>query len=211
MRGWTSRVTAERKAKPRLVTAAALKAGLADNEFWDGEGSVRLVTWLHLAVVVGFLAIVLGVTAKALTGTGSPHVIALWWIAVDLGGATIALGVGYVCLDVLDALTDQLRGRLPFLLVPAGLVLPAMMAFLYSAWSDPTKRRTIGVLWDVGTFWPRSYHPLSPPCYTERAVPELQRRLWWLHDNGGRVMLAAYSQGAALAIPAAGPTPASGA
>ena len=82
MRGWTSRVTAERKAKPRLVTAAALKAGLADNEFWDGEGSVRLVTWLHLAVVVGFLAVVLGVTAKALTGTGSPHVIALWWIAV---------------------------------------------------------------------------------------------------------------------------------
>ena len=84
----------------------------------------------------------------------------------------------------------------------AGLVLPALMAFLYSAWSDPTKRRTIGVLWDVGTFWPRSYHPLSPPCYTERAVPELQRRLWWLHDNGGRVMLAAHSQGAVLATAA---------
>ena len=84
----------------------------------------------------------------------------------------------------------------------AGLVLPAMMAFLYSAWSDPTKRRTIGVLWDVGTFWPRSYHPLSPPCYTERAVPELQRRMWWLHDNGGRVMLVAHSQGAVLATAA---------
>lgn len=55
---------------------------------------------------------------------------------------------------------------------------------------------------DVGTFWPRSYHPLSPPCYTERAVPELQRRLWWLHDNGGRVMLAAHSQGAVLATAA---------
>ena len=84
----------------------------------------------------------------------------------------------------------------------AGLVLPALMAFLYSAWSDPTKRRTIGVLWDVGTFWPRSYHPLSPPCYTERAVPELQRRMWWLHDNGGRVMLIAHSQGAVLATAA---------
>ena len=84
----------------------------------------------------------------------------------------------------------------------AGLVLPALMAFLYAAWSDPTKRRTIGVLWDVGTFWPRSYHPLSPPCYTERAVPELQRRMWWLHDNGGRVMLVAHSQGAVLATAA---------
>ena len=84
----------------------------------------------------------------------------------------------------------------------AGLALPALMAFLYSAWSDPTKRRTIGVLWDVGTFWPRSYHPLSPPCYTERAVPELQRRMWWLHDNGGRVALAAHSQGTVLAAAA---------
>ena len=84
----------------------------------------------------------------------------------------------------------------------AGLALPALMAFLYSAWSDPTKRRTIGVLWDVGTFWPRSYHPLSPPCYTERAVPELQRRMWWLHDNGGRVMLIAHSQGTVLAAAA---------
>jgi hypothetical protein len=76
------------------------------------------------------------------------------------------------------------------------------MGFLYSAWSDPTKRRTIGVLWDVGTFWPRSYHPLSPPCYSERAVPELQRRMWWLHDNGGRVVLIAHSQGAMLATAA---------
>jgi hypothetical protein len=76
------------------------------------------------------------------------------------------------------------------------------MAFLYSAWNNPARRRLIGILWDVGTFWPRSYHPLSPPCYAERAVPELQRRLWWLHDHGGRVMLVAYSQGTVLATAA---------
>ncbi len=444
-------VTAEHKEKPRLVTAAALKAGLADNEFWDGEASVKLVTWLHLAVVAGFLAIVLGVTTTALTG--SPHVIALGWTAIGLGAGTVAVGAAYVGLDALDALTDDLRGRLRFLLGPAGvaliaaglfawlqpgggrpraaelpglasvtgwttlaiavvlavalismvlglpggrgaltggpwvtlmlgfvtlnilmlaaeiwvahlvgpvtgnaadalsrpqgkiylpavvtsgvpllawaavlavlafgltealrwlgtrrlpgemardyqeqaaafrtplteprrywywsglppfapsgnvsgddgqsqgweqtvaraqflgraphdvtwllwgiigaqlamalcvwrlhvqppevirnlgvvvagLVLPAMMAFLHSAWNDPAKRRTMGVLWDVGTFWPRSYHPLSPPCYTERAVPELQRRMWWLHDSGGRVVLVAHSQGAVLATAA---------
>jgi len=33
-------------------------------------------------------------------------------------------------------------------------------------------------------------------------VPELQRRMWWLHDNGGRVMLVAHSQGAVLATAA---------
>src|SRR5260370_11313396 len=84
----------------------------------------------------------------------------------------------------------------------AGLVLPSLMAFLYAAWNDPTRRRSIGVLWDVGTFWPRSYHPLAPPCYAERAVPELQRRLWWLHDNGGSVMVVGHSQGSVLATAA---------
>ncbi len=466
-------VTATRKAEARMVTAAAVKAGLADDEFWDGEGSVRLLTGVHLAVVLGFLAIILGVTAKALTAAGSAHAIALAWIAIALGAGTVALGAGYIGLDALttppmdppgtvpspgsppagSALGDKLRGWVAYLLVPAaaaliaaglfawlqpggkagraadlpgmagvigwttlaiavvlaialismllglpgskgtlrgaswvtlmlafsvlntlmlgaqtwvahlvgpvtsdaadalagspgkiylsyvitsgvpllvwaavlailavglveavrwlltrrlpagtardyrdqaaafrdplteprkywywsglspfpppgdqtgdpgsgqnwekgiartqflgraphdatwllwtiiggqlvmalcvwqlhlqppvvirnigvtiaGLALPALMAFLYSAWSDPTKRRTIGVLWDVGTFWPRSYHPLSPPCYTERAVPELQRRMWWLHDNGGRVMLVAHSQGSVLATAA---------
>jgi len=426
----------------RKVSAAALGDGLADDQFWDGENSVRLLTELHLAVMAGFLAIVLGVTAKMLAGSGPAHVIALWWIAVGAGGVTLACAVAYVGLDAFDELGGVLRdsplvllvlgaaalvssgvfawfqpgsaggagaalpgissvigwtvlaiavavaltlismllglgglrdsrdrgGTLPggpwitlmlafgllnivllgvgiwvahlvgpvtsdaatavadhaiylpyvitsgvplaaltavavvlvfglvelarwwwapalpadtseayrsqarefvsrqpgvrkiwYLSEPtpgwertiarawflsrapldagwllwgiiaaqagvalgvwqlhweppvvirnlgialAGLVLPALMAFLYSAWNDPTKRRTIGVLWDVGTFWPRSYHPLSPPSYSERAVPELQRRMWWLHDNGGRVVLVAHSQGAMLATAA---------
>ncbi len=464
------RIAPEPKTPARMVTAATLPNGLADDEFWDGGSSVRLITWVHVAVTAGFLAIVLGVTAKALTA-GSSHVIALGWIAISLGAATVTLGAAYIGLDALAtppmaltstagpsaaapgvrALADKLRGWAAYLLVPAiaaliasgvfawlqpggpaargaelpgmasvirwttlaiavvlavalismllglrgsqgtliggpwvtlmlgfstlntvllgaaiwvahlvgpvtsnaaealarpqgkiylsyvitsgvpllvwaavlavlgfglteavrwlrthqlteaeeyqdqaaafrnplteprkywywsglapfpppgdksgdagnskgweqkiartqflgraphdatwllwgiiiaqlimalcvwrlhiqppvvirnvgvaiaGLVLPALMAFLYSAWSDPTKRRTIGVVWDVGTFWPRSYHPLSPPSYTERAVPELQRRMWWLHDNVGRVMLTAHSQGTVLAAAA---------
>jgi hypothetical protein len=448
--------------KSRKAAADTLARGLADQEFWDGEGTVRLLTWLHVAVVGGFLAIMLGVTVRALAG-GSPHASALGWTGMVLGAATIALAVAYICLDALDtpsmgrpdakptigAPADKLRGLVVYLLVPAGaglicsgcfawlqpgvpavraadlpgmagvtgyttlaiavtvavalismllglrgsegtlvggpwvtlmlgfgslnllllgteiwvahlvgpvtsdaaqalsakpgqiylpyvitsgvpllvwavvlavlafgaveavrwlravklpedaateynkqaeefrtglsqpldvwywsglspfpppgdeitdpgagkkwqrqiarvqflgraphdaiwllwaiilaqlimavcvwqlhvqppvlvrnigialagLVLPALMAFLYAAWSDPSKRRTIGVLWDVGTFWPRSYHPLSPPCYTERAVPDLQRRMWWLHDNGGRVVLVTHSQGTVL-------------
>jgi len=447
--------------KPRKAAADTLPGGLADAEFWDGEGSVRLITWLHVAAGGGFLAIVLGVTVRALGG-GSPHASALGWTGITLGAATIALAVGYLILDALDTpamarpgppvlapVAGKLRRVVVWLLVPAGaglvcsgvfawqqpgappvraadlpgmagvtgwtalaiavaltlalvsmllglrrsrrtltggpwvtlmlgfgtlnlvllgtefwvahlvgavtsdaatalsakpgqiylpylitsgvpllvwaavlallafgaaeavrwlratklpatmaatyreqaaafraarvkplnvwywsglipfpppgdetgdqgagknwqrqiarvrflarapldagwllwaiiggqivmavcvwqlhiqppvlvrnigvalagLVLPALAAFLYAAWSDPTKRRTIGVLWDVGTFWPRSYHPLSPPCYTERAIPDLQRRMWWLHDNGGRVVLVGHSQGAVL-------------
>jgi hypothetical protein len=69
-------------------------------------------------------------------------------------------------------------------------------------WHDLASRRRLGVLWDVGTFWPRAYHPLAPPSYAERAVPELQRRMWRLHDSGGRVLLAAHSQGSVLAVAA---------
>lgn len=421
----------------RKITAPVLPGGLADPEFWDGEGSIRLLTAVHLAAVAGFLAVVLGVLGLP-TGAGPAHVVALRWIAIAAGSIAMAGAVGYLSLDAYDALTSGLRRSPAFLLVLgvaalagagvfawlqpagaagsavslpamasvlrwtvlaigvavalafvsmllglrgsrgtlvggpwvtlmlgfillntvllgagtwvahlvgpvtsnaadaatshsiyvpylitagvplvawaavaavvvfgvvelwrwwrvrqlpaamhdayrdqaraflsrqpdareiwyeagdepdrmweqtvartrflarapldaswllwgiisaqvtitlcvwlihlqppllirdiglviAGLVLPALMGFLYAAWSDPTKRRTICVLWDVGTFWPRSYHPLSPPSYAERAVPELQRRLWWLHDNGGRVVLIAHSQGAMLATAA---------
>jgi hypothetical protein len=455
------RVQDGQKAVPRKAAADTLVNGLADQEFWDGGGTVRLITWLHVAVVGGFLAIALGVTVRALAG-GSPHAGALGWAGVTLGAVTIALAVAYVCVDALDtppmdvpdakptmgAFAEKLRGAVVYLLAPAitglicsgwfawvqpgkpsvraadlpgmasvtgwtalgitvavgiallsmliglrgskgtlaggswvtlmlgfgtlnifllgaeiwvahlvgpvtsdpakalsaqpgqiylpnaitsgmpllvwalvlaglvfaaveivrwlrtdrlltsmteqyqqraggfetglsqkldvwysaglalpqpggapgkpaddknwqrkiarvqflaraphdavwllwlivigqlimvvcvwqshiqppplirnagitlaGLALPALAAFLYAAWSDPAKRRTIGVLWDVGTFWPRSYHPLSPPCYTERAIPDLQRRMWWLHDNEGRVVLVTHSQGTIL-------------
>ena len=460
------RMGREPDEKARKAAADTLVEGLADQEFWDGEGSVRLLTWLHVAVVGGFLAIALGVTVRALAA-GSPHASAAGWTGIALGAATIALAAGYVGLDALDtppmavpdaepaigALAGKARGWVVYLLVPAGaalifsglfawlqpgtpavraadlpgmagvtgwtalaiavavaialismllglrgstgtmigaswvtlmlgfgtlnivllgaeicvahlvgpvtsdaaralsgktgqiylpyvvtsavpllvwavvlavlvfaavqafrwlravelpadtveeyqkeaakfrdtlaepldvwywsglapfrppgdttkkkgddtnwerqvartqflgraphdatwllwtiilgqlamaltvwqlhvqppvivrnigialagLLLPALMAFLYAAWTNPTRRRAIGVLWDVGTFWPRSYHPLSPPCYTEQAIPDLQRRMWWLHDNGGHVMLVAHSQGTVLAVAA---------
>lgn len=451
------KVDVKRKEKARWIAAATLPKGLADDEFWDGERSVRLLTWLHVAVVGGFGAITLGVTAKALAP--SPRAVALAWLAIGLGAAIVAAGAGYVAWDALttkaasaadgtaadsgprgwprflpvpaavavlaaglfawlqpaakpgpeaglpgmssvigwtalaigvvlaialvsmlaglpgsgrtlkggpwltlmlgfgtlnilmlgaefwlahllgpvasdaaaasahhqiylpylitsgvplvvwatvgavavfgaaeawqwwrtrtlgkdcaDEYADQVKGfrdplapprkywywsglrpfsplgdkdpdpgaskgwekeiaRKQFLAtVPndaawllwlivggqlvmalcvwrlhvqppvlirnlgigiAGLALPVLMGFLAAAWNDPVKRRTIGILWDVGTFWPRSYHPLSPPCYTERAIPELQRRMWWLHDSGGHVMLTGHSQGSVLAV-----------
>ncbi|WP_155361800.1 hypothetical protein [Acrocarpospora macrocephala] len=84
----------------------------------------------------------------------------------------------------------------------ATLLPLAALLLARAGWQNHKTRRVIGVLWDVGTFWPRGYHPLAPPSYAERAVPELQRRMWFLHDSGAQILLAAHSQGAILAAAA---------
>lgn len=87
--------------------------------------------------------------------------------------------------------------------VPLAMLIPATgLTLLRWGWQRPDARKWLGVLWDVGTFWPRAYHPFAPPCYAERAVPDLQRRVRWLHDSGERVLLVAHSQGTILAAAA---------
>ncbi|PWI05847.1 hypothetical protein DIZ27_37105 [Streptomyces sp. NWU339] len=72
------------------------------------------------------------------------------------------------------------------------------------AYKDASARRTIGILWDVGTFWPRAAHPFAPPCYAERAVPDLTWRIeTWTRSTGGRLVLSGHSQGSVLAAAAA--------
>ncbi|GAA3742402.1 hypothetical protein [Micromonospora maritima] len=59
--------------------------------------------------------------------------------------------------------------------------------------------RLIGILWELATFWPRGAHPLAAPCYSERAVPDLTRRVRHLIASGDTVVLAGQSHGSVLA------------
>ncbi|WP_420717412.1 hypothetical protein [Streptomyces sp. WM6378] len=77
------------------------------------------------------------------------------------------------------------------------------------AYKDAAARRTVGILWDVGTFWPRAAHPFAPPCYAERAVPDLAWRMnTWTERTGGRLVISGHSQGSVLAAAAVWQLPA---
>jgi hypothetical protein len=76
--------------------------------------------------------------------------------------------------------------------IPLGSVLLVRQAL-----RDPNTRRLIGIAWDVATFWPRAFHPLAPPSYAERSVPELEGRLRALLLRGA-VLLGGHSQGAVV-------------
>ncbi|MGW5607658.1 hypothetical protein ACWEWI_16435 [Streptomyces sp. NPDC003753] len=107
------------------------------------------------------------------------------------------------------------RGSPPFVRAAAetcqalGSWLIGIGFLLFVAWGrraykDASARRTIGILWDVGTFWPRAAHPFAPPCYAERAVPDLTWRMaTWTGSTGGRLVLSGHSQGSVLAAAAA--------
>lgn len=87
-------------------------------------------------------------------------------------------------------------------LIGAGVLL--FVTWGRRAYKDASARRTIGILWDVGTFWPRAAHPFAPPCYAERAVPDLTWRMaTWTRTTGGRLVISGHSQGSVLAAAAA--------
>ena len=134
----------------------------------------------------------------SLTDLAAPIVagLALFTVAVMLALAAWYLS-GSGGFGSLPAYSPALTNASVFITISlvTGLVLLAVQAF-----RDRQLRRVVAVLWDVITFWPRANHPLTPPCYAERTVPELLDRLRVLTAaDDTRVALVAHSQGTVIA------------
>ncbi|MTK00949.1 hypothetical protein [Micromonospora sp. CP22] len=140
-----------------------------------GEHALRLIGWYAAAMTVLAVLACAAVLACPLPQNSSN------------GAAPLIRGVG--------AVGDALLGWLPVAVAAIGLLV----------YRKNTIRRSVGVIWDVGTFWPRAAHPLAPPSYAERAVPELLTRTTGLlalpeHDprRVDGIILSGHSQGTVI-------------
>ncbi|WP_233559082.1 hypothetical protein [Micromonospora radicis] len=123
-----------------------------------------------------------------------------------IGVATVALdlvGIGPSDLSRRLARTDgtattNLAYATDIGIYVIGLVAAGILVIGLLSYRSEGTRRTVAVIWDLGTFWPRTVHPFAPPCYAERAVPELAKRVTALADQGG-VILSGHSHGSVLA------------
>ncbi|WCN83428.1 hypothetical protein [Micromonospora sp. LH3U1] len=124
--------------------------------------------------------------------------------------ALAAIGLATALLRVFDLAPDQLAQQVFGL--PAGavgmglaagsyfaaaLVLALLLGGMF-AYRTAWFRRHVGILWDLGTFWPRAAHPFAPPSYADRAVPELADRITHLTERHNGVLLCGHSHGSVL-------------
>jgi len=85
-----------------------------------------------------------------------------------------------------------------------GVLAVTLLRAVWLAARRPQSGRRLGVLADIASFWPREAHPVVPPCYALKVVPELVARTReHLEDRGTRVVLTGHSQGSLLVAVAA--------
>ena len=124
--------------------------------------------------------------------------------AAFLKALAIGAGVVFVAGSIWLGLTSWLNIKgfsgpgLVEVATTIAIVVPgaAMFRSIFSGVSEgQVRRRKVGILWDLGSFWPRWYHPLAPPAYGPIAVSKLRDEL----NARPQQILAAHSQGSLIA------------
>ena len=125
---------------------------------------------------------------------GTAHVVRSGYRAVPI--LTVGALV-WMVTTVVVILTQSRPYAASLLLTLFAMAIAALPGLLLTVFRNVGKRRAVGVIWDVTTFWPRAVHPLAPPCYAERVIPQLICRVDALEQRGP-VLVSGHSQGAMI-------------
>ncbi len=130
-------------------------------------------------------------------------------------GTVVGLGAGLAVLlrrqQVLPANLDSRTalggigtGLAAFGVLVLAALAGALLHEVYVAARNPNSARHLGGFADLACFWPREAHPVVPPCYALKVVPELAARAReYLAEPSTRVVLTGHSQGSVLVCVAA--------
>ena len=132
---------------------------------------VRLRRWKQMTADV---AQAYGAAATGRTTVRTDEIARAWARATLLTGeARRVLGflmavtavVVLVAGALLPVLPGQLYDRRAALTTGNAVLSASVLGLLWvgrQAYRNPAQRRTVGIVWDLGTFWPRAAHPLAP-------------------------------------------------
>jgi hypothetical protein len=131
---------------------------------------------------------------------GHAHHLVLIVVGVLAAGAAVS-AQQWLTGQLPPAWTQPLSG---FGLAVLTLLAGWLLREVYAAARRPSAARHLGLLSDLVSFWPRESHPVVPPCYALKVVPEVAARAAeYLTEPNTRVVLTGTSQGSVIAVAAA--------
>lgn len=143
--------------------------------------------------------------AKKAAGAWAKAIIERKHLHRLVGGVTMLLAagaVGLVALRVLGMRPPPWLQPLSTLgVLSLGVLAAGLLRIVYTAAKSPNRSRHLGALADLVYFWPRRAHPVVPPSYALKVVPDLaDRAREHLKDPSVRLVISGYSHGGLLAV-----------
>jgi hypothetical protein len=123
-------------------------------------------------------------------------------LGITAWAARVLMLFGAAGSDLLTISAMSVLGTIGVVVMSA--IATALIGLGFAAWKTQRTRTTVGILWDLLSFWPRVAHPLCPPPYGGRAVLAVADRCSQLvnDENADAVVLSGHSQGSVITLAA---------